>query len=69
MSTLKTQLNPRGEEFRRNADAMTALVADLQAKVAKVADGGGKAARDAMDDALVCLGMALDKRGDGVRKY
>ncbi len=46
MSTLKTQLNTRGDDFRRNAEAMAALVADLREKVAKVAEGGGQAARD-----------------------
>ena len=46
MSTLKTQLNNRGDDFRRNAEAMAALVADLRKKVAKVAEGGGQAARD-----------------------
>ena len=46
MPALATQLNPRGDDFRVNADAMRALVADLNAKVAKIAEGGGEAARE-----------------------
>ncbi len=45
MSTLKTGLNARSAEFRANAAAMTALVADLRAKIDQVAAGGGEAAR------------------------
>ncbi len=45
MSTLKTDLNARSAEFRKNAGAMTALVADLRAKIDQVALGGGEAAR------------------------
>jgi len=45
MSTLKTNLNARSAEFRTNAEAMTALVADLRAKIDQVAAGGGEAAR------------------------
>src|ERR1035438_1800754 len=45
MSTLKTNLNARSAEFRTNAGAMSALVADLRAKIDQVALGGGEAAR------------------------
>ena len=45
MSTLKTQLNPRGTEFQANAAAMQAVVADLHEKVEKIALGGPEAAR------------------------
>ena len=44
MSTLHSSLNPRAGEFRRNAEAMAALVADLRAQVADIARGGGDAA-------------------------
>ena len=42
---LESRLNPRSEEFKGNANAMRALVADLHAQVAKVEEGGGEAAR------------------------
>jgi len=45
MTTLDTQLNPRSAEFQANAAAMRALVDDLQLQVARVAEGGGEAAR------------------------
>ena len=45
MSTLKTSLNARSAEFRANAESMSALVADLRAKIDQVALGGGEAAR------------------------
>jgi 3-methylcrotonyl-CoA carboxylase beta subunit len=45
MPTLATQLNPRSDDFKRNADAMRALVDDLNAKLAQIAQGGGEAAR------------------------
>jgi 3-methylcrotonyl-CoA carboxylase beta subunit len=40
MTRLPTQLDPRGDEFRANRDAMAALVADLKRRVATVAAGG-----------------------------
>ncbi|QID16557.1 methylcrotonoyl-CoA carboxylase [Nitrogeniibacter mangrovi] len=46
MSTLQSKINVRSEEFRANAAAMDAVVADLRAKAAQVALGGGEAARD-----------------------
>jgi 3-methylcrotonyl-CoA carboxylase beta subunit len=45
MATLVSKLNPRSEEARANAAAMRALVDDLNAKLAKIAEGGGEAAR------------------------
>jgi 3-methylcrotonyl-CoA carboxylase beta subunit len=45
MSTLKTNLNARSAEFRASAQAMSALVDDLRAKIDQVAAGGGEAAR------------------------
>jgi 3-methylcrotonyl-CoA carboxylase beta subunit len=46
MTAIQSRINPRSDEFRRNAEAMGALVADLRAKVAQVSAGGGQAARD-----------------------
>src|SRR5512142_51260 len=45
MSALETQVNPQSAEFRKNAEAMAALVADLRARVAAVELGGGERAR------------------------
>jgi 3-methylcrotonyl-CoA carboxylase beta subunit len=45
MPVLETLLNARSVEFGHNAAAMRALVADLNAKLAQVALGGGEAAR------------------------
>ncbi len=45
MSALETQVNPQSAEFRKNAEAMAALVADLRARVAAVQLGGGERAR------------------------
>ncbi len=44
MPVLETRLDPRDATFAKNRDAMAALVADLQAKVAEVERGGGEAA-------------------------
>ncbi|MGH6933467.1 MAG: carboxyl transferase domain-containing protein [Dongiaceae bacterium] len=46
MSVLKSNLNPRSEDFRRNAEAIAAQVAELRAKVDEIRLGGGPAARD-----------------------
>jgi hypothetical protein len=43
---LRSDLNPRSDDFAANAEAMRLLVADLRAKVAKIAQGGGAAARE-----------------------
>jgi 3-methylcrotonyl-CoA carboxylase beta subunit len=45
MPILQSKLNPRGADFRASADAMRLLVADLNTKLAKIAEGGGAAAR------------------------
>ena len=45
MAVLESQLNPRSADFQANAAAMRALVDDLNVQVAKVAEGGGEAAR------------------------
>jgi len=42
---LTSELDPRSEPFRANDNAMATLVADLRAKTARVAEGGGEAAR------------------------
>jgi 3-methylcrotonyl-CoA carboxylase beta subunit len=43
---LRSQVNVRSDEFSANAAAMAASVADLRAKVAAAAQGGGAAARE-----------------------
>ena len=45
MPAIRSQLNPRAEDFRANEARMRSLVDDLRAKVAKVALGGDEAAR------------------------
>lgn len=45
MSVLRSQLNPRSEEFQANSRAMQALVEDLRACCAQIALGGSEAAR------------------------
>ena len=45
MPALATQLNSRSEEFKSNAAAMRLLVDDLNAKLARIAQGGGEDAR------------------------
>jgi 3-methylcrotonyl-CoA carboxylase beta subunit len=45
MPVLASRINPRTEEFAANAAAMRALVDDLNATLAKVAEGGGADAR------------------------
>jgi 3-methylcrotonyl-CoA carboxylase beta subunit len=44
MPQIESKLNPRGEDFKANAAAMQAIVDDLRAKVAQIAQGGGEAA-------------------------
>ena len=53
MTTLKTQLNPRSEEARANALAMRALVDDLNTRLARIAQGGGEAARQGEAPVLI----------------
>src|SRR6185295_17999279 len=45
MPAIKSQLNPRSEEFRANAERMRGLVEDLKQKAAAVSAGGDEAAR------------------------
>ncbi len=45
MARLHSRLNARSEESRANAEAMRALVDDLNATLARIAQGGGEAAR------------------------
>ncbi len=45
MPILSSQINPRGDDFKASADAMRALVDDLNAKLARIVQGGGDAAR------------------------
>lgn len=46
MPLLKTLINPRNKIFQENAAIMTALVADLKAKIAHVAIGGNEKIRE-----------------------
>jgi 3-methylcrotonyl-CoA carboxylase beta subunit len=46
MTVLKSAIDTKTKAFRDNAKALRALVADLQAKVAEVKEGGGAAARE-----------------------
>jgi 3-methylcrotonyl-CoA carboxylase beta subunit len=46
MSVIKSAVNPRSDEFRRNAEATGALVDDLRRVVAAVKQGGGPAMRE-----------------------
>jgi 3-methylcrotonyl-CoA carboxylase beta subunit len=45
MAHLVSQLNPRSADFQASAQAMRGLVDDLRAKLARIAEGGGAAAR------------------------
>jgi 3-methylcrotonyl-CoA carboxylase beta subunit len=45
MSILESRLNPRSDEFRAAAERMQALVAELKARIARIAEGGGPEAR------------------------
>jgi 3-methylcrotonyl-CoA carboxylase beta subunit len=44
MPVIASQLNPRSEAFKASADAMRLLVGDLNAKLARIAQGGGEVA-------------------------
>ena len=46
MSVLKSAIDTRSEEFRRNQAALTALTGDLRAKVDEIKQGGGERARE-----------------------
>src|SRR5580658_9280267 len=45
MAIIDSAIDPRSDEFRANADAMAALVADLRGTVGAIRQGGGEAAR------------------------
>ncbi|MES3015249.1 MAG: carboxyl transferase domain-containing protein, partial [Pseudomonadota bacterium] len=45
MPAFESRINPRSDEFKANAAAMRAVVDDLNAKLAKIALGGGEGAR------------------------
>ncbi|WP_068636303.1 carboxyl transferase domain-containing protein [Thauera butanivorans] len=45
MSTIKSAINVRSEEFQANAASLRGLVDDLRAKAAQISLGGGEAAR------------------------
>jgi 3-methylcrotonyl-CoA carboxylase beta subunit len=45
MPALQSKLNPRSEEFKASALQMRQLVGDLNARLAKIAEGGGEVAR------------------------
>jgi 3-methylcrotonyl-CoA carboxylase beta subunit len=45
MPVIKSQLNPRSEDFRANAQRMRGLVEDLKQKAAVISAGGDEAAR------------------------
>ena len=45
MPTLRSKLNPRSDEFKASRESMQQLVQDLNARLAKSAEGGGEAAR------------------------
>lgn len=46
MKYFQTQLNPQGDFFKRNADAMQNMVQDLKEKLEKIAQGGDTVARE-----------------------
>jgi 3-methylcrotonyl-CoA carboxylase beta subunit len=46
MSVIKSQVDPRSDAFRHNADAMASLVEDLRGTVARTKFGGGERARE-----------------------
>jgi 3-methylcrotonyl-CoA carboxylase beta subunit len=46
MPILDSSIDPRGDNFRSNAEAMQSLVSDLRAKVTGISRGGGERARE-----------------------
>ena len=46
MSVLRSRLKPASDEYRENAGAMRAMIADLRAQHARVREGGDAAARE-----------------------
>ena len=46
MPVLESNIDPRSEAFRTNAEAMQSLLSDLRAKVEEISRGGGEEARE-----------------------
>ena len=46
MTVLRSNIDPRSDEFRRNAEGLAAQVADLRSRIGEIRQGGGAAARD-----------------------
>ena len=46
MPILDSTIDPRGDAFRANTEAMRALVSDLRAKTGQISLGGGEQARE-----------------------
>jgi hypothetical protein len=46
MSIIESRISNRSDEFRHNSSAMQELVADLRARAAAIAEGGGERARE-----------------------
>ena len=45
MAIIESKINPRSDDFKKNAAALQAVVDDLKQKIAHIAQGGGEAAR------------------------
>ena len=46
MSVIKSAINPRSDEFRRNAQATQAVLDDMRRLVGRITQGGGKTASE-----------------------
>lgn len=46
MSVIQSQINPNSDAFKRNAETMQRLIADLKQRLEKVSQGGGASARE-----------------------
>jgi predicted short-subunit dehydrogenase-like oxidoreductase (DUF2520 family) len=57
MPVIKSQLNPRAEEFRANADRMRGLVEDLKQKAAVISAGHVLALEESAIRIFVSLGL------------
>ncbi|HCY64739.1 MAG TPA: methylcrotonoyl-CoA carboxylase [Oxalobacteraceae bacterium] len=45
MAIIESKINPRSEDFKKNAAVLQAVVDDLKQKIAQIGQGGGEAAR------------------------
>ena len=63
MPALQSKLNPRSEEFKASALQMRQLVGDLNARLAKVAEGGGE--KGVMKQPAADTGAGGDKQSQG----